>query len=187
MGDRRLFAAVLPPADQLMELEDFLDTAGISSSGIRVVRPDKWHITLSFMPTVQFPQAETLHDALTALASRTPPLDLVVRGAGLFALSRSSPIWMGVQGDLAALSLLASGCRAAGHRSGTRVDSSKDFRPHLTVSRRPPPDHGALWIQRLAQFRGTPWTVTEFALLESTLGHGTPARYHVVERHALTG
>lgn len=183
-----MFAAVLPPTDQLMELEDFLDAGGISSSGIRLLGPDKWHITLSFMPSVQLSQAEALHDALAALSSRTPPLDLVLGGAGLFSLSRfPSPIWMGVQGDLPALGRLASGCRAAGHRSGARVDSPKVFRPHLTVSRRPPPDHGALWIQRLAQFSGSPWIVKDFAMLESTLGHGTPARHRVVERYALAG
>lgn len=172
-----------------MELEEFLEAVGVRASGIRLVNPDKWHITLSFMPAVHSSQTESLHDALATLATRTPPLDLVLRGAGLFARgSIATPIWTGVEGDLAALADLAAGCRRAAHRSGTRVDSPKRFRPHLTLSRRGPPDHAALWLERLGQFSGTPWTVKDIALVESTLGgRGTPAQHRVMEHYGLTG
>lgn len=183
-----MFAAVRPPADQVVELADFLEAGGITSSGIRVINDAKWHITLAFMPQVQFPRADALHDGLAALCSRTPPLELVLRGAGLFPRpGNSSPIWMGVEGDLSELEQLAAGCRTAGYRAGIRVDSPKHFRPHLTVSRRPPPDHAGLWLERLNQFRGTPWTVSDIVVMESTLSRGTPARYSIVQRHALTG
>ncbi len=156
---------------------------------MKLVSPDKWHITLSFMPAVQTAQAEALHDALVSLASSTHPLDLVLQGAGFFTGSAaSSPTWLGIAGDLHALDSLAASCRSAGRRSGTRVESSKKFLPHLTLARHSPSEHPDVWLQRLDQFRGTPWTVKELVLVESTLrGHGRPPVYGVVERHALTG
>lgn len=189
MGDRRLFAAARPPAAQLLELEDFLDRIGIADAGMRLVSPAKWHITLSFMPAVHASQTESLHDALATLVRGTPPFSLVLRGAGLFARAGpSTPIWMGVEGDLPSLENLAAGCRTAAHRGGVRVDSPKHFRPHLTLARRQPPEHPALWMQRLDQFNGTPWTVQDIVLVDSMLGgRGTPARHRVVDRHALTG
>ena len=156
---------------------------------IRLINPDKWHITLSFMPAVQTPQAEALHDAMVLLAANTAPFDLVLKGAGSFPRpGAAAPIWIGVEGDVASLHDLAAGCRRAGQRSGARMESPKHFRPHLTLSRRRPPQHGLLWLQRLDQFRGTPWTVAELLVMESTLsGRGIPARYGIVERHALKG
>lgn len=184
-----MFTAVRPPPAQLAELEDFLGTVGFFDAGVGLVHPEKWHITLSFMPAVQTRQLEALHDALVRVASDTAPLELVLRHAGTFARSgTSTPIWMGVEGDLTHLARLASGCRTAGHRSGVRVDSPKHYRPHLTLSRHRPEKHGALWLERLDTFRGTPWTVTELVLVESVLGgHRQPARHGIIERHPLTG
>ncbi|WP_158600594.1 RNA 2',3'-cyclic phosphodiesterase [Tessaracoccus antarcticus] len=184
-----MFTAVSPPRLQLTELEDFLDASGISSTGLRWVAPDKWHITLSFMPAVEAEQVGALHDALTELATRTPPLDLRLSGAGSFARSgAATPMWIGVDGDLPSFIALAAGSLAACHRSGARVESSQHFRPHLTVSRHRPARHGELWLEKLDAFRGTPWTVSELLLIESTLGgHQQPARYSVVERHPLRG
>ena len=85
MGTRRLFTAVSPPGPQLTELEDFLDSSGIAATGLRLVVPAKWHVTLSFMPAVTSEQFDALQDQLTTLGSRTPPLELVLRGAGTFA------------------------------------------------------------------------------------------------------
>lgn len=189
MGDRRLFTAVRPPPTQVAELEDFLEAAGFNAAGVRLVRPEKWHITLSFMPAVTPSQAEALHDALVRLCGTTVPMDLVLRQAGTFARSGiATPIWIGVDGDLEALGKLAAGSRSAGHLSGTRVDSPKAYRPHLTLARRRPPEHATLWMERLDRFSGTGWRVEELLLVESVLdGHGHPARHRAIERHRLTG
>ncbi|MEO7588563.1 MAG: RNA 2',3'-cyclic phosphodiesterase [Arachnia sp.] len=189
MGTRRLFTAVSPPDPQLTELEDFLDASGIAATGLRLVVPAKWHVTLSFMPAVTSEQFDALQDQLTTLGSRTPPLELVLRGAGTFARSgAATPIWIGVDGDLPALDALAAGSLAACHRSGIRVEASKNFRPHLTVSRHRPADHGELWLEKLDGFRGTPWISTEMLLIESILGgHRQPATYTAVNQYPLTG
>lgn len=189
MGVRRLFLAVHPPVTELVEIQDFLEDVGFDGAGMKLVSPDKWHITLSFMPAVQTAQAEALHDALVSLAGRTRPLDLVLEGAGFFPGSgASTPTWLGVAGDLDSLSDLAMGCRSAGRRSRTRVESSKKFLPHLTLSRHSPAQHPEVWLQRLEQFRGTPWTVKEIVLVDSTLrGRGHSPVYGVVERYGLAG
>lgn len=189
MGDRRLFTAVRPPTTQVAELEDFLEAAGFSAAGVKLVRPENWHITLSFMPAVTTSQAESLHDALVRLCSSTPPIDLVLRQAGTFARSGfATPIWIGVDGDLVALEGLAAGSRAAAHLSGARVDSPKAFRPHLTLARHRPAEHSSLWMERLDRFSGTGWTVGELLLVDSVLsGRGHPARHSVIGRYRLAG
>lgn len=189
MGTRRMFTAVRPPAAQVAELEDFLDAAGFGAAGVRVVNPAKWHITLSFMPTVEATCVEALHDALLMLGNRMPPLTLVLRGAGTFARAgTATPIWIGVDGGLLEMQQLAAGCRSAGHRSGIRVDSPKHYRPHLTIARHRPVEHGALWMNRLDQFSGTSWTVRELVLIDSILGgRGQPARHSVVHEYPLNG
>ncbi len=184
-----MFLAVLPPVDQLLEVEDFLDDVGFAGSALKLVSPDKWHITLSFMPAVQTSSAEALHDALVSLASSTRPLDLVLKGAGFFpGTAASRPTWLGVAGELDSLDILATDSRSAARRSGTRVESSKSFQPHLTLARHSPAEHPEVWAQRLDQFQGTPWIVQEIVLLESTLrGRGSSPVYGVVKRYALTG
>ncbi len=189
MGDRRLFTAVRPPPAQLAELEAFLETAGFAAANLKMVRPENWHITLSFMPAVTADQIEALHDALVWLSSSTVPMDLVLRRAGTFARSgMATPMWIGVEGDLDELGRLAAGCRAAAHRSGTRLESPKHYRPHLTLARRRPTEHAALWMERLDRFDGTPWMVEEVTLVESILGvRGESARHGIIGRYALTG
>ncbi len=189
MGTKRLFVAVAPPAEQVTELEDFVESTGIARAGMKLVNPDKWHITLSFMPAVQTAQMEALHDALSSLTGGTRPLELVLRGAGLFSQpGTSTPIWIGVDGDLQELEDLASRCRRACQRSGARVDSPKRFKPHMTLSRQRPPDHWELWLERLNQFHGTPWKVDRLLMVETTFGgRRSPARHGVVASHALSG
>lgn len=184
-----MFIALRPPVAQLTELEDFLEAVGLEAAGVSVVSPARWHITLSFMPAVEASHHDALHDALVSLAPTSAPMELVLRGAGSFARGgTSAPIWIGVDGDLAALEDLALGCRAAGHRSGARVESPKQYRPHLTLSRRRPPEHGDLWMARLDEFRGTPWLAGEILLIESILGgHRRPVRHTTLGSYRMKG
>ncbi len=189
MGTKRMFVALRPPAELVAELEDFVEATGIARTGVRLVNPAKWHITLSFMPAVQSVLVDALRDELSSLATNTRPLELVLRGAGLFPRpGASTPIWIGVDGDLPGLDNLALRVRAACQRSGARVDSPKRFKPHMTLSRQRPTDHWELWIERLNQFHGSDWLVTEVLLIETTMGgRGHPARHDVVGRHPLSG
>ena len=184
-----MFIALRPPVAQLTELEDFVEGVGLGAAGVSVSSPARWHITLSFMPAVNASQQDALHHALLFLASDTAPIDLVLRGAGSFARAgAATPIWIGVDGDLSSLEGLAAGCRVAAHHSGVRVDSPKHYRPHLTLSRRRPTEHGALWMDRLDRFIGTPWTVEEMLLFESVLGgHRSSVRHTTLCRYRLAG
>ncbi len=100
-----------------------------------------------------------------------PPMTLRLAGAGRFGSPRRPQVfWAGLDGDLAAVTELAG--RLADAARGLRLPvEDRPFRAHLTVGRWRPqrPADGTL-PERLADYRGPEWPVTEVRLLESHLG-----------------
>jgi 2'-5' RNA ligase len=106
-------------------------------------------------------------------------MTLRLAGGGRFGtLRRPQVMWTGLDGDLAPLADLAERLRAAVGGLGIPVED-RPFRAHLTLGRWRPgrPADGAL-SQRLTDYRGPAWPVTEVRLLESHLGR--EARYEAV-------
>jgi RNA 2',3'-cyclic 3'-phosphodiesterase len=100
-----------------------------------------------------------------------PPMTLRLAGGGRFgSLRRPQVAWAGLDGDVRPLVDLAARLAAAARRLGLPVED-RPFRPHLTLGRWRPgrPADGAL-TDRLAEYRGAAWPVTEVRLLESHLG-----------------
>jgi RNA 2',3'-cyclic 3'-phosphodiesterase len=109
--------------------------------------------------------------ALTPVAVSRPPLQLRLAGGGRFGSRRRPQVaWVGLDGDVPALTDLADRLSAAARRLRLAVDE-RPFRPHLTVGRWRPggPADGDL-PDRLAGYRGPAWPVTEVRLMESFLG-----------------
>jgi 2'-5' RNA ligase len=100
-----------------------------------------------------------------------PPISLRLAGGGRFGSRRRPQVaWAGVDGDVAALVDLAGRLSAVARRLRLPVED-RPYRPHLTLGRWRPgrPADGGL-TDRLADYRGPPWPVTEVRLLESHLG-----------------
>jgi 2'-5' RNA ligase len=117
-------------------------------------------------------------DAVPALVSKAapavaaaPPMTLRLAGGGRFGSRRRPQVaWAGVAGDVAPLVDLA-GRLADVARSLRLAVEDRPYRPHLTLGRWRPgrPADGDL-VDRLADYRGPSWPVTEVRLLESHLG-----------------
>jgi 2'-5' RNA ligase len=99
------------------------------------------------------------------------PMTLRLSGAGRFGSRRRPQVaWAGLDGDLRALGHLAGQLTRVARRLRLPVED-RPFRAHLTIGRwRPGQPADASLPERLADYRGPEWPVTEVRLLESHLG-----------------
>ncbi|MFJ2771851.1 RNA 2',3'-cyclic phosphodiesterase [Streptomyces sp. NPDC087300] len=186
----RLFAAVLPPPAATAELgaaADELKTLP-GASGLRWTGREGWHFTLAFMAEVPDATVPDLAARLERAAHRTPPFSLSLHGGGHFG---ERALWAGAAGDVAALRLLAGRADAAARKAGVTMEEHRHYRPHLTLARAKGEADLTPYVDALAPFDGTPWTVAELTLVRSNLPvSGVPGerpRYETVGRWALGG
>ena len=172
-----------------------LREAGVTQ-GLRWVAPEKIHLTLRFLGDTTPAQRHTLHEQLSALAAHHAPFALTVAQLGCFPnLRRPSVIWLGVDGDGAALHALQSETERAAQTAGFHAES-RAFSPHLTlarVDRTLPADSVRALSTALAQLDPgadatavASFAVTSFVHMQSVL-KPTGAEYTVLARYALTG
>ncbi len=113
-------------------------------------------------------------------------MTLRLAGGGRFGSSRRPQVaWAGLDGDVAPLVDLARRLAAVARSLRLAVED-RPFRPHLTIGRWRPgrPADGTL-VDRLADYRGPAWQVTEVRLLDSHLG--AEPRYETVASYPLAG
>ena len=178
----RLFIGVRPPEpvrDTLLDTMEALE-------GARWVDADNLHLTLRFVGEVERPAANDLAEALSRIDQ--PRFDLRIAGVGAFDRTRrrhSYPhaVWARVPLTEPLEGLLHKverACDLAGLGRETRR-----FTPHVTLARTDRAT-GPLgdWLAAWGDLSAGPWTVEEFILFESHLGH-TGAVYEEVVRYAL--
>jgi RNA 2',3'-cyclic 3'-phosphodiesterase len=180
----RMFVAVQPPEPVLADLAGFVEPRRDVDSPLRWSRPEQWHVTLAFLPSVADRKLDGLIERLAETAGARPRFALQLAGAGAFPdPARARVLWAGLTGDLAELAQLAGNLRSAAGRAGTQVEGG-DFRPHLTLARLGRPLDVTRWLRVFALYGSTGWQVGEVLLYSSQLGSG-PARHTVVERFPL--
>lgn len=180
----RLFAALIPPAHAISDLERFVASRrAAGGDGVRWSPPEQWHLTLAFLASVGADRVDGLASALERIAAGTAPLRLVLRGAGVFPRpDRARVVWAGLAGDTGELGELARACRGTAADLGLDV-AEGSFHPHLTLARarRRAVRAGGL-LDALGSYEGPPWTAREVALVRSDpgAGEGGRARHTVV-------
>lgn len=126
--------------------------------GGRPVPPDKWHVTLVFLGSVEAAVIPCLKAAATRV--RAVPFELVFDHTGYWRQARA--MWMGPRPSTA-LDDLHAALRAGIAPCGIALED-RPFRPHLTLVRKlarsPPP----------TPISPVTWTVREFVLMESVAG-----------------
>jgi 2'-5' RNA ligase len=165
-------------------------TAGRAADGIRWVAPENVHLTLQFLGAVPEPRVADVSAALAGAAEAVRgPIALEVRGAGGFPNARRPRvIWLGIEGDLAALGALVEDLGRRLAPLGFPPEA-RAFSPHLTLGRardaRGGPGLGGA-IASVAGGEAIRWRVAEVALVES---HLSPrgARYVSIACTALGG
>ncbi|MFJ3642643.1 RNA 2',3'-cyclic phosphodiesterase [Streptomyces sp. NPDC090108] len=185
----RLFAAVLPPdavADELAaEVARLKRLPG--ADRLRWTGRPGWHFTLAFYGEVADELVPGLSERLARAAARTDPFALAVSGGGQFGHGRA--LWAGASGDLESLRLLAGRAEAAARRAGLPMEEHRRYKAHLTVARSRDAVDPHPYVEALADFTGSRWTVTALTLVRSNLPHsgvpGEQPRYEAVGRWAL--
>jgi RNA 2',3'-cyclic 3'-phosphodiesterase len=106
---RRLFVAAYPPAQVVEHLGRTVDGLQVSRANqpgrsTRVSARHRWHVTLAFLGDVPESRIEKAAQAVHRAAQRpAPPIEISFAGAGTFGRGRSTILWAGLGGDLAAL------------------------------------------------------------------------------------
>lgn len=108
-----------------------------SENAVRWVRPESIHLTLQFLGDVPVKVLPLVSDAIRKGCGQTSAFDLELGGPGVFPnLRRPRVVWIGLQGDEAAMSALKSlqaAIEAELQPLGFKPD--KEFKPHLTLGR----------------------------------------------------
>ncbi|MEU2788876.1 RNA 2',3'-cyclic phosphodiesterase [Streptomyces sp. NPDC007100] len=165
----RLFAAVLPPADAVDELDARVRRlrALPEADRLRWTARAGWHFTLAFYGEVPDALLPDLRERLARAARRHEPFPLRLKGGGHFA---DRVVWAGAEGGLPGMRKLADSAAAAARRAGVELSGHRAYTPHLTVARnRADALDPAPFVAALADFAGTGWTVRELALVRSRL------------------
>ncbi|MDN7122070.1 RNA 2',3'-cyclic phosphodiesterase [Nocardioides sp. ChNu-153] len=174
----RLFTALVPPADVLEHLDDFLDVRR-AAADLRWSRPENLHVTLAFAADVEEWRVDEVLERTAAAAARRTPFTTRVAGGGAFPHPDAAQVlWAGLALDEptgAELEALARGARAAVATAGAAVDGTR-FRPHLTVARAGRPRQLSDWVRLLDAYEGPEWAVDEVAVVASHLGEGPRRR-----------
>jgi len=108
-----------------------------SESSVRWVRPESIHLTLQFLGDVPIKLLPLVSEAIRKGCGPTSAFDLELAGPGVFPnLRRPRVVWIGLQGDQAAMNALKSLQVAISNELqplGFKPD--KEFKPHLTLGR----------------------------------------------------
>ena len=192
VGNSRLFVAIVPPAEAIEDLREFVEprqehnlaarkTAARSSADdvpLRWTAPEQWHVTLAFLPSVAERCYDDLVERLAAAAAKRASLGLTIAGAGVYPdPSRARVLWAGVEGDRDELARCSVGSRNAAKAAGVDVEGGP-FDPHLTLARVARPTGLGRWLQVFDGYRGPTWRAEQWSMVESLLGqgpHGRPA------------
>jgi 2'-5' RNA ligase len=175
----RLFVAAYPSGEALDDLARVVDDLLITKArddGInaRVTARPLWHVTLAFLGEVADAKASQAARALDRAVEQIGPVRPVLRlaGGGRFGRGRFTLLWVGLGGDVAALTKIADVVRRELHTSRLPYDT-KRFAAHLTIARpgdRLPDATIAADLTVLGEHRGPQWRVRSIELVASHLG-----------------
>lgn len=140
---------------------------------------ENWHFTLRFLGATSAEARDQIVERLGA-ATCGAPFSIRFSELGAFPNPRRARVlWVGIDEGaerLIQLAVIAEGvARSVGFAAGTR-----EFKPHLTLSRIDPPAAVTTLLASRPRFR-TKMTVGSVILYRSRLGGG-PARYEEVKR-----
>ena len=162
----RLFSAIGVPDAVARELSLF--RGGLPDA--KWVEPADFHVTLAFFGEVEGHEAEDLADALAEL--RSPPVDVQLRGLGVFGADRPHVI-VALAERTPALVALEAAHRAIMQRMGIG-DRARKYTPHVTLARlrRTTAGDVADWMSQQPAFQPLAWTASGFALYSSRTSRG---------------
>jgi 2'-5' RNA ligase len=123
---------------------------------------DRWHLTVRFIGEVPDDRRAEIERVLDSVPLPVARPRLRLAGGGRFWHGRSTVLWAGVEGDVAALAELHDAVGAALGAEPTGLV------PHVTVAYA----RSAAVRDALIGYVGPPWTVAEIVLIRSNFRTG---------------
>jgi RNA 2',3'-cyclic 3'-phosphodiesterase len=168
----RTFIAIDLPDGIQQALDRFEKALQEAQAAITWVRPERIHLTLKFLGDVSPERIPEIQRSLETVAGTLSPFRLKPSGCGAFpSLKQMRVIWVGMQGDGAALNGLQRGVEEAMMHLGFKRED-RPFRPHLTLGRLKGRQH-LRHLQDLLiahqSFEAEAFDVTELVLYKSEL------------------
>lgn len=182
---KRLFIAVDISADCRDAAARFAASLrhDFPTAKVKWEHPDKLHLTLKFLGSVEPSQVAAIRDAIVRVVADVTPFELTILDAGVFPNPRKPRVlWLGVKAGAKDLSRLAAEIDK-NLPKGSFVDDKSGFFPHCTIGRVKGPDSATELAGAIRDRRFGPisWMVTEVVIYESTL-LPTGSVYKAVER-----
>jgi len=165
----RLFIAVElagPAKDEVLSVRERL-VETVARQGVRFVKPEKLHLTLAFLGSVDEAKLGELMRELNKVA--VPPFRLQLSGLGCFPdMRRPKVIWLGLDGDASSIQTLATKVTAAAKPFAPELDE-KPYSPHVTLARVSPgsKEVGRMLTHLAIDATGAELPVDSFTLFQS--------------------
>ena len=187
----RLFvAARLPASAQAATGAALAQLRAAGLPGWRWVRPAGLHLTLRFLGETPPERVCAAAEAMRRAAAASEPVNLALAGAGTFGGRRARVLWLGLEGELDALQLLAERLNKELSGAGWETPEGR-LRPHITLARarRGASASQAAAARRAAERVEASGARFEVGTLDLTRSRLTPegARYTVLSSARLGG
>lgn len=165
-----------------------VETIRASTSGMRWVREENLHVTLSFLGEVDAARIPEITAATQPLVARREPFTVSVSGAGVFPdWQRLRVVWFGLH-DSGELAQLAADMNEV--RTILDIPPDRPFRAHLTIGRSTGPvsaEQKTSLSKALALFKASyPFDVKRVLLLRSKSQRGS-SEYSEIASFSLGG
>jgi len=135
MANIRTFIALEMPFVVTQQLAGVMDQLGFLGDRVRWAKPDGVHLTLKFLGDVSAECIGDIVEIAQHVAAQSEPLTLQTSGVGGFPnLEKARVLWLGIRGDVDALSQLQETLERHLEPLGFERERRKFF-PHLTAGR----------------------------------------------------
>jgi RNA 2',3'-cyclic 3'-phosphodiesterase len=168
----RAFIALELPDAARRALADLQGPLKREWSSVRWVRPEGIHLTLKFLGDISPERIDALGQALNAAARGQGPLQLGIKGLGVFpGVRKARVIWAGLTGEIEALMDLQVAVEGALEAVGFPSERRR-FRAHLTLGRFkkiPAPPKLVAFLERCSDYAPCDLLISRVVLYRSEL------------------
>ncbi len=178
---QRLFVAVALPAE-LQGLVRRAQEALPPIHGLRLLKPDQWHVTLAFIGEVDVEKANTARDVVEALPADIGGTTTIGGFLMLPSPTKARVVTLAVADDNGVFGTLFEAVMGGLEAGGVMKREKRPFRPHLTIARLRSPAA----VRPKYDSERAPFAVQSVCLYQSELRR-EGAVYTVVCRRLFTG
>jgi 2'-5' RNA ligase len=176
---RRLFVAVPLPAE-LQALVRRAQEALPAVHGLRLLKPEQWHVTLAFIGEVDAPRAAVARSVVEQVPADMGGEAFVGRFLMLPSASRARVVTLELIDEQRVLARLFEAVMSGLESAGVMTREKRPFRPHLTLARLRTPAA----VQPRYESERAPFAVQSVCLYRSELRR-EGAEYTIVCRREL--